>query len=251
LVNQYKYKFYLNANHSIFINNVLGQVHPHTWEIMIEVLSTKENFVQFDKVEAVIGQIFERYQDQYINTIEPFNKVNPTLENMVYHFKKMIEEQIKEYYMILLSIEISETPSRSYIINSFDEVEGKYLNMNKYANDEESFIEQIVRENMEEPEEMISEEYDEYNDYDEYDEYDEEDDETETVVTTEKPKKKTNGICCCKWVQLLMKQFYLVVIVFMIIVMIVKLVKRRDVNRAWKEVMELLKSFNVITFSRD
>ena len=63
MVNQYKYKFYLNANHAIFINNVLGQMHPHTWEIMIEVLNTKDNFVQFDRVEAVISKIFEKYQD--------------------------------------------------------------------------------------------------------------------------------------------------------------------------------------------
>ena len=246
MVNQYKYKFYLNANHSIFINNVLGQVHPHTWEIMIEVLNTKENFVQFDKVETVISQIFERYQDQYINTIEPFNTVNPTLENMVYHFKRMIEEQIKEYYMILLSIEISETPSRSYIINSYDEVEGKYLNMNKYANDEESFIEQIVRENMEEPEE-----YEEYDKYDVYEENNEDDLEEKVVTTKKKPEKKCSGDGCCKWAEVLMKQFHIVVVVFMIIVLIAKLLKRRDVNRAWKEAVDLLKSFNVITLSRE
>ena len=231
MVNQYKYKFYLNANHAIFINNVLGQMHPHTWEIMIEVLSTKENFVQFDRVEAAISQIFERYQDQFINTIEPFNTVNPTLENMVYHFKQMIEEQIKEYYMILLSIEISETPSRSYIINSFDEVEVKYLNMNKYANDEESFIEQIVRDNMEEPV---------------YDET-----EQEEAAVTKEPEEKESCSGCCKWIPLLLKQLHIAVIVCLVVVLIWKLIKRHDVNRAWKEVSELIKSFNVITLSRE
>ncbi|MBO5353507.1 MAG: 6-carboxytetrahydropterin synthase [Lachnospiraceae bacterium] len=170
MVNQYKYKFYLNANHAIFINNVLGQMHPHTWEIMIEVLNTKDNFVQFDRVEAVISKIFEKYQDQFINTLEPFNKVNPTLENMVVHFKRMIEEEIRDYGMVLLSIEISETPSRSYIVNSYDEVEGKYLDMNKYVNDEENFIDQIVQKNKdteEEPEEESAEEAGKTPEYDE------------------------------------------------------------------------------------
>lgn len=232
MVNQYKYKFYLNANHAIFINNVLGQMHPHTWEIMIEVLNTKENFVQFDRVETVISKIFERYQDQFINTIEPFNKVNPTLENMVYHFKKMIEEQIKEYYMILLSIEISETPSRSYIINSFDEVEVNYLNMNKYANDEESFIDQIVRENMEEAEA---------------------DNVKEEAAVTDEPEEGCRCAESCLWKRLLAsrEKLWVLVLLILAIVIIVKWIERCNRKRERKEILEFIKNYNLLSLSRE
>lgn len=231
MVNQYKYKFYLNANHAIFINNVLGQMHPHTWEIMIEVLSTKENFVQFDRVEAAISKLLEKYQDQFINTIAPFDKVNPTLENIVYYFKQMIEEQIKEYHMVLLSIEISETPSRSYIINSFDEVEEKYLSMNKYANDEDSFIEQIVQKNkneQEEPEEL-----------------------EEAAVAKEPEEKNSCCSCCfCECVKNFLKQVQIVAIILILFILIYIIVKNRNIRQSRKDILKLLESFDNITFSK-
>ncbi len=229
MVNQYKYKFYLNANHAIFINNVLGQMHPHTWEIMIEVLCTKENFVQFDRVEAAISKLLEKYQDQFINTIAPFDKVNPTLENIVYHFKQMIEEQIKEYHMVLLSIEISETPSRSYIINSYDEVEEKYLSMNKYANDEESFINQIVQKNKNEQEEP---------------------EELEETAAAMEPEEGNCKCCFCECRKNFWKQLQNVVIVFLVVVVICKIITNHNKKHTRKEILNLLKSFDDILFSR-
>ena len=33
---QYRFSFYLNASHAIYINGELGDSHPHTWEIVIK-----------------------------------------------------------------------------------------------------------------------------------------------------------------------------------------------------------------------
>lgn len=115
--NQYKYKFYLNANHSILIDGVMGQVHPHTWEIVIEVIKVVEGFVQFSFVEKTIEELLSKYQDKYINEIEPFNEINPTLENISEYFKEAIKEALKQDGWMLLRLEISETPARSYIID--------------------------------------------------------------------------------------------------------------------------------------
>ena len=235
MVNQYKYKFYLNANHAIFINNVLGQMHPHTWEIMIEMLSTKENFVQFDKVEIAISKLLEKYQDQFLNTIEPFDKVNPTLENIVIYFKKMIEEQIREYNMVLLSIEISETPSRSYIINSYDEVEEKYLNMNKYANDEESFINQIVRKNRKE--QPITEEIAE--------------DVAKTIIIEEAASAKEpeeekyieDDFDSYEETNIVSKHLQIFVVILLVIVAVCLVIKNRNVKRTRKEIKKLLEIY--------
>lgn len=42
---QYKFKFYLNARHGIYKNGVLGEVHPHTWEIVINVVKGRDETV--------------------------------------------------------------------------------------------------------------------------------------------------------------------------------------------------------------
>ena len=35
---QYKFKFYMDARHAIYIGGKLGEVHPHTWEIALHVV---------------------------------------------------------------------------------------------------------------------------------------------------------------------------------------------------------------------
>ena len=118
---QYKFKFYLNASHAICINGLMGQKHPHTWEIVINVLKMQETFVQFNDIEAEIEKAIGVYQNQFINDIPPFDLVNPTLENCCQHFKELFTELLNQNGWILLAIEMSETPSRSYVINLLDD----------------------------------------------------------------------------------------------------------------------------------
>ena len=120
--NSYRFKFYINASHSIYINGSRGEKHPHTWEITM-VVSQNENgnmFIRFNKIEEVIEKFFSRYQDIYINDLEPFDKVNPTLENLSRYFNKELSFVIKKIGWNLEKIEMSETPTRSYIINNCD-----------------------------------------------------------------------------------------------------------------------------------
>lgn len=147
MINQYEYKFYLNINHAIFIKNKLGQIHPHTWELTMNVLNISNDFIQFDKIEKLMNDVFEKYQDQIINETPPFDKINPTLENVVKHFKDETQDILIPQKLILLSIEISETPSRSFILNLFDDIDINLLNINKLKNDEDSLIAQIILQN--------------------------------------------------------------------------------------------------------
>lgn len=114
---QYRYKFYLNASHAIYIQNRLGQHHPHTWEITLDTIKVVDGFVQFNDVERAIEQFLEQYQDKNINDVEPFNTLNPTLENICEYFKEAIRSLLVDKGWLLLKIEISETPARSYIID--------------------------------------------------------------------------------------------------------------------------------------
>ncbi len=125
---QYKYKFYLNANHSIMIGDKMGQVHPHTWEIMIDIVKIIEEFVPFSIVEKTIDDVLAAYQDKYINEVEPFDTLNPTLENISEYFKNRIEEQLKQEGWLLLKMEISETPARSYVIDAIYDNDNNGIN---------------------------------------------------------------------------------------------------------------------------
>lgn len=119
---QYKFKFYLNMNHYIIINDKPGEVHPHTWEIIISVISTQSEMTPFTNIEWKMDEIMEQYQDKLLNSCPPFDKTVPTVENAAKYFFRLIQDQIIKLGWILIMLEVSETPTRSYIINAlFDE----------------------------------------------------------------------------------------------------------------------------------
>lgn len=118
---QYKFKFYLNARHAIFINGMLGEVHPHTWEITLAVLKGRDDFVKFDRLEKRVEAFMEQYQDRYLNETAPFDVINPTLENCCHYFKEKLTEILAAEGWMFLMMEMSETPARSYVISIADE----------------------------------------------------------------------------------------------------------------------------------
>jgi len=127
---KYKFKFYLNASHAIYINGAMGEKHPHTWEITIYVLKEREEFIQFNIVEEKVNEWMSKYQDKFINQIPPFDTINPTLENCCDYFKENLQAILRSEGWILLSIEMSETPTRSYVVNLYGVEENLYRNSN-------------------------------------------------------------------------------------------------------------------------
>ena len=122
---EYKCKIYLNANQYIVINGKEGEIHPHTWEFMVDVLMSDQKFVQFDAYEKAIDEYFNKYQNRILNEVEPFDHMVPTLENMSDYFADEIRGIVKELGGHLVKMESSETPTRSYVI-SFER-EQEYL----------------------------------------------------------------------------------------------------------------------------
>ncbi len=115
---QYKLKFYLNMNHFIIIGDKPGEVHPHTWEIIISVVSAQEDMTPFTSIERRMEAVMDQYQDKLLNDCAPFNKIVPTVENAAKYFFRLIQDNLIQEGWILMMLEVSETPTRSYIINA-------------------------------------------------------------------------------------------------------------------------------------
>lgn len=113
---EYRLKFYLNARHYIIINSNKGDVHPHTWEFALTIQVARDSFVEFTAFEERITEYLSGYQNKVLNDEEPFDVILPTIENMTDYFSKDFYEIIKGMGGILLQVEASETPTRSYIV---------------------------------------------------------------------------------------------------------------------------------------
>lgn len=116
LYRQYRLKFYLNAYHFIIIDGKKGDIHPHTWQVMIQMVKQKDEFILFNEIEDKIDALLAKYQDKTINTVAPFDTLNPSLENISEYFKNEITVILEESGWILTQFECSETPTRSYLI---------------------------------------------------------------------------------------------------------------------------------------
>lgn len=135
---QYKFKAYLNATHSIHINGVTGQRHPHTWELVVTVINGGSNdFLPFYEVEEVLENLLGPYQDKYLNEIQPFITTNPTLENICEKFKENLVHSFLLKDWNLLKIEVSETPTRTYFIDLVEELDEFSLLKNNTSYSEE------------------------------------------------------------------------------------------------------------------
>lgn len=133
---KYRFKFYINASHSIIIAGRQGDIHPHTWEITLVILTRREDMVEFTDFEKAIEKFFTPFQNRTINDIPPFDTTIPTLENLVEYFGDMLRGIIRDIGGELLQIEGSETPSRSYIIS--------YVQSPEYANETDQYTQNAL-----------------------------------------------------------------------------------------------------------
>ena len=81
----------MDARHAIYIGGKLGEVHPHTWEIVLHVVKGKENFEPFHVLEKAVEKFLEPFQNNYLNDIKPFDILNPTIENVCLYFKEKLQ----------------------------------------------------------------------------------------------------------------------------------------------------------------
>ena len=72
-----------------------AQVHGHNWRVKIEVQSKDVdglgNAIDFGELDEKLWEVIGPFDHQMINSVPPFDKLNPTAENLV----KFLYEQLK------------------------------------------------------------------------------------------------------------------------------------------------------------
>ncbi|BEP27792.1 6-pyruvoyl-tetrahydropterin synthase-related protein [Helicovermis profundi] len=118
LSRSYKFKFYLNAKHFLYIDNKKSLVHPHTWELTFFLVKENTEFIQFTDLEKIISNYLLKYESRIINEVKPFDSIVPTMEAIGEIIYTDISKSIQKYSFSLLKLEISENSARTYIINN-------------------------------------------------------------------------------------------------------------------------------------
>lgn len=132
---EYRYKFYLNVMHSIKIDDYMGEVHPHTWEIVVDIFKQNNGFIAFSEIEKMVDAFLRPFQNKNVNNIPPFDAINPTLENVTMYLQKELGTMFVAKGFIMSKIAVSETPTRTFIIDIAYNNQGNEIgNFDSYFN---------------------------------------------------------------------------------------------------------------------
>jgi len=123
----YRFKFYLNAIHSLEIGNIHSNIHPHTWEIVLYISKNNHHdFIQFSEMEKDVQAYLAQYEEKLLNEIPPFDKIAPTMEHIGEILFLQLTEMMNSKGWTLQKLEISESPTRTYIILNDGNYEFEY-----------------------------------------------------------------------------------------------------------------------------
>jgi len=94
-------KYFSAAHHLREYDGKCENIHGHNWRVIVFVSTKKLDntgfVVDFKILDSVIDEIFDILDHQDINNIPPFDKINPTAENIAAFILQTADEKIKVY----------------------------------------------------------------------------------------------------------------------------------------------------------
>lgn len=90
-----------------------SRMHGHNWKVEVEVQASKLNSVgmgvDFKVIKQHTREITEKLDHRYLNEIEPFNRINPTAENIAAYLFEQISATLNTDVIKVLSVTLWET----------------------------------------------------------------------------------------------------------------------------------------------
>ncbi len=75
-----------------------SRLHGHNWKVEAEVVATKLNeigmAIDFKEIKKATREIVAELDHYYLNDLEPFQKINPTAENIAQYFYQELAKKI-------------------------------------------------------------------------------------------------------------------------------------------------------------
>ncbi len=95
----------------------ISSVHSKAFEITLFISPIRRKFMPFDVMESIISETLGIYSGQNLVQIPPFDELEPTIKNMGNVFYLLLKEALSQEELVLETLEISESPVHSFIVN--------------------------------------------------------------------------------------------------------------------------------------
>ncbi len=111
-------EYVFSAGHAL--RNYKGKcenVHGHNYRVEVtvagETLSEAGLLVDFVELRAAIRALADRLDHQFLNQIEPFDRINPSAENLAKYFSEGIALQLRQQNLRIKAVKVWETDTSS------------------------------------------------------------------------------------------------------------------------------------------
>jgi len=89
------------------------RLHGHNWKVEVEVKARQLNdagmAIDFKAIKSATNQVLDGLDHYHLNDIPPFDKINPTAENIAGFLYKEISKQINDNSVCVSSVTVWET----------------------------------------------------------------------------------------------------------------------------------------------
>lgn len=97
-----------------------NRLHGHSWTVEMSVVGNKLNKIgmvaDFKTLKAMLMEALDGMDHQYLNELAPFNKINPTAENLAQYIYNVLKQQeIFDGTVKLNYIKVWESPKSAVI----------------------------------------------------------------------------------------------------------------------------------------
>lgn len=107
---------FFSAAHAISIAGTSEPLHGHDWRLTAtlagDTLDDDGLLVDFHTVHAVLAEICEKYHNNTLNNVPPFDEVNPTAENVAEHVAAELAGRLEDFaeHAHVESVRVTEAP---------------------------------------------------------------------------------------------------------------------------------------------
>ncbi|HEB99723.1 MAG TPA: 6-carboxytetrahydropterin synthase QueD [Thiotrichales bacterium] len=90
-----------------------ARLHGHNWKVEVEVVTRELDELgiglDFKTIKQATNEVADRLDHRYLNELEPFDRINPTAENLAAHFYQELAQRLNDGRVRVASVTLWET----------------------------------------------------------------------------------------------------------------------------------------------
>ena len=109
---------FFTARHCVDLNGHQGPIHNHSYRLRVRFRSRSLSghdhvIVDYTTVKGRVKQVVEAYNDQFLNHLPPFRRLQPTTENLSAVMFQQIERTVGDLPTELIAVTVWESPTEA------------------------------------------------------------------------------------------------------------------------------------------